>query len=168
MKQKLLALVAPLALLLAQPTYAAPGSAKPQLVLSISQSKEVVETKAGVSTRRMVPVQSASPGDVVEYALTYTNKGDEAATNAVLEDPIPKGTTYVANSATGEGALVTFSADGGKTFAEPVKLSYEIRLPSGAVEKRVATPAEYTHVRWTIAKVSPGATGTVAFRVQVH
>ena len=40
---------------------------KPQLVVSIAQSKEIVETKGGVTTRRMVPTQSAAPGDVVEY-----------------------------------------------------------------------------------------------------
>jgi uncharacterized repeat protein (TIGR01451 family) len=165
---KLHALVVSAALLVAQLAAAAPGASKPQLVFSIAQSKEVVETKGGVTTRRMVPTQSAVPGDVVEYVLTYTNKGDEAATNAVVDDPIPHGTIYVASSATGDGALITFSADGGKTFAEPVKLSYEVRLPSGAVEKRVATPAEYTHIRWTIPKVAPGATGTVAFRVQVR
>ena len=164
---KLRSLVVSLALL-AQVAFAAPASAKPHIVVSIAQAKEVVETKGGAQTRRMVPTQSASPGDVVEYVLTYANQGDEAATNAVVEDPIPKGTTYVSGSATGDGALLTFSADGGKSFAEPVKLTYEVRLPSGAVERRVATPAEYTHIRWTIAKLAPGAAGTVAFRVQVH
>jgi uncharacterized repeat protein (TIGR01451 family) len=115
----------------------------------------------------MVPAQTVAPGDVVEYVLTYANQGTETATDVHVDDAIPKGTVYLANTATGEGAEVTFSSDGGKTFAPAVRLTYELRLPSGAVEKRVATPAEYTHVRWTLRSVPPGATGKVAFRVKV-
>lgn len=147
---------------------ACPALASPRLTFSIAQLKEVVEARNGSRTTRMVPALSASPGDVVEYVLSYENRGDEVATDAVIEDPIPKGTTYLANSAVGDGAQVTFSNDGGKTFAHPVKLTYEMRLPSGAVERRVATPAEYTHIRWTLARVPPGGTGTVAFRVKVN
>ena len=61
----------------------------------------------------------------------------------MIEDPIPKGTTYLANSANGE-AEITFSSDKGKTFAPPVRLTYEVKLPSGAVEKRVAVAARET------------------------
>jgi uncharacterized repeat protein (TIGR01451 family) len=145
----------------------APALAKPRLVISIEQSKEVVDTAGGARNTRLVPARSAAPGEIVEYALTYVNRGDEAATDAIINDPIPSGSTYVANSASGDGAEITFSSDGGKSFATAVKLTYEIRLPSGAVEKRVATPAEYTHVRWKLKRVPPGATGKVAFRVKV-
>jgi uncharacterized repeat protein (TIGR01451 family) len=37
----------------------------------------------------------ASPGDTVEYRLTYTNSGSAAASNVVISDPIPSKTTYV-------------------------------------------------------------------------
>src|SRR4051794_739234 len=77
-----------------------PAQAKPKIVVSIEQSKEVVETTGGVRTTRMVPARSAAPGDLVEYTLTYVNQGDEPATDAVIDDPIPRGSTYVANSAT--------------------------------------------------------------------
>ena len=147
---------------------AAPAAAAPRIVLSIKQLREVVEQKGGTRTTRMEPARSVAPGDVVEYVLGYANEGDEAATDANIDDAIPKGTTYLAGTASGEGAQVAFSSDGGKTFAPAVKLTYEIRLPSGAVEKRVATPAEYTHVRFTLKRVPPGATGKVAFRVKVN
>ena len=146
---------------------AMPALAKPRIEIAIAQAKEVVESKGGVRTVKFVETKDASPGDVVQYTLTYSNKGDEAATNAVIDDPIPKGTLFVANSAGGDGAEISFSSDGGKTFAPPVKLTYEIRLPSGEVEKRIATPSEYTHVRWTVRSVPAGATGKVNFRVKV-
>lgn len=144
------------------------ATAKPRVVISIAQAKEVALVTGGTRSTRMVPTQSASPGDVVEYALSYTNQGDEPATNAVIDDPIPKGTTYIANSAAGEDAEITFSSDGGKNYAQPVKLTYQIKLPSGAMEQRIATPAEYTHIRWTIKEVRPGAAGKVSFRVKVN
>jgi uncharacterized repeat protein (TIGR01451 family) len=147
---------------------AAAAAAKPRIVVAIQQSKEIVETSDAGNKTRLVPATSASPGEVLEYVLSYKNDGDEAATNAVIEDPIPKGTTFLANTATGENAEITFSSDGGKTFAVPVKLTYEIKLPSGGIERRVATPAEYTNVRWTVKQIAPGASGQVSFRVRVN
>jgi uncharacterized repeat protein (TIGR01451 family) len=147
--------------------FARPVAAKPRLVISMAQTKEVMDSASGGRVTRMAPTQSAEPGEVVEYTLSYVNQGNDPAVDAVIEDPIPKGSTYVANSAVGDGSEITFSNDGGKTFAPAVKLTYEMRLPSGALEKRVATPAEYTHVRWKVKRVLPGATGKVAFRVKV-
>lgn len=142
--------------------------AKPRIQVSITQAKEVTLSKPGAKTAKFVPVKEASPGDLIEYTLTYTNAGDELARDAVIDDPIPKGASYVASSATGDGAEITFSTDGGKTFAAAVKLTYEIRLPTGLMEKRIATPSEYTHVRWTLRKIAPGASGKVRFRVRVN
>jgi uncharacterized repeat protein (TIGR01451 family) len=144
--------------------FALPAAAKPKIVIAIQQFKEVPDGKA----TKLVPAQNASPGDVLEYQLVYKNEGDEAATNAVIEDPIPKGTTYLANTAQGEGSEITFSNDKGQTFAPAVKLTYEVKLPNGAVEKRVATPAEYTNVRWTVKQVPAGSGGKVSFRVRVN
>ncbi|HEY2029800.1 MAG TPA: hypothetical protein VGH20_11390 [Myxococcales bacterium] len=143
---------------------ALPALAKPRIVIAIQQFKEVAD---GRSTK-LVPAQSASPGDVVEYQLVYRNEGDEPATNAVIQDPIPKGTTYLANSANGDGTEITFSSDKGQTFAPPVKLTYDVKLPNGSVEKRTVTPAEYTNVRWTVKQVPAGASGKVVFRVRVN
>ena len=145
--------------------FAAAAQAKARVVVSIQQLKEVAGP--GKATR-LVPATSVSPGDVLEYVLVYSNNGDEAATSAVVEDPIPKGTTFVANSAEGEGAEITFSNDNGKTWAQAVKLTYQVKLPGGAVERRVATPSEYTNIRWTLSKVPAGASGKVSFRVRVN
>lgn len=144
------------------------AQAKARVVVAIEQRKEVPGPAPTGKPTRFVPVTSASPGDVLEYVLAYKNEGDEAATNAVIEDPLPKGTTFVADSAQGADAEITFSNDHGKTWAPAVKLTYEVKLPSGAVERRVATPSEYTDIRWTVSKVPAGASGKVSFRVRVN
>jgi uncharacterized repeat protein (TIGR01451 family) len=154
--------------ILCQVSSATDAWAAPKLEISVAQLKEVVERKAGAQSVRLVPTTEAQPGDVVQYVLTYANRGDAIARDAVIDDPIPKGTTYLANTAVGEGAEVTFSSDGGKTYAPAVKLTYEVKLPNGTVEKRVATPSDYTNVRWTLKTVAPGASGTVSFKVKVN
>lgn len=150
-----------IALLLSSPGVA---WAKPRLELTLEQFREVPDGAAV----KLVPAKDVHPGEVVQYVLRYVNRGDEAARDAVIGDPIPPGTTYLAGSASGEGAEITFSSDGGKTFASAVRLTYEIKTPSGAVEKRIATPGDYTHVRWTLKSVEPGAGGTVFFKVRVN
>jgi uncharacterized repeat protein (TIGR01451 family) len=142
--------------------------AKPLLEISVEQLRQVVEERDGARRVKLVPTTEAQPGDVVQYVLTYANRGEEAARDAVIDDAIPRGTTYLADTAAGEGAEITFSSDGGRTYAPAVKLTYEIKLPNGVVEKRLATPSDYTHVRWTVKQVAPGASGTVSFKVKVN
>jgi uncharacterized repeat protein (TIGR01451 family) len=144
------------------------ASAAPRITLSIEQAKEVAEVKGGARSVRLVPAKEASPGEVVEYTLHYKNEGDEPATSANIDDPIPKGSSYLAGTAAGEGTEITFSTDGGKTFAPAVKLTYEVRGAGGQVERRTATPGDYTHVRWTVKSIPPGQGGKVTFRVRVN
>jgi len=148
--------------------FAAAALAAPRVEIAITQAKEVVETKGGQRESRFVPAKEVTAGDVVEYTLAYKNAGDQAARDAVIDDPIPKGTSYLAASAAGENAEITFSTDGGKTFAPAVKLTYQLRTPSGQTEIRSATPSDYTHIRWTVRSIAPGAAGKVAFRVRVN
>ncbi len=44
------------------------------------------------------PDQPAEAGDTLRYTVRYTNEGLEAARNFVAEDPLPAGTTYLADS----------------------------------------------------------------------
>ena len=141
--------------------------AKPLMSIGITTSKEVTETVSGVKVKKLVPTKQAASGDTLVYTLTYINKGDEAARDAVIDNPIAKGASYIAGSATGAGAEITFSVDDGKTFARPEVLMSEVMLMSGTKVRSPASPEDYTHVRWTIRQVPPGGSGTVGFSVRV-
>ena len=140
--------------------------AKAQITISIAATKEITVTTNGVKSTKLVPTQTTAPGEVLHYTLTYANKGDETAKDAVIDNPIPKGVTYIANSATGAGSEITFSTDNGKSYAQPVKLTYELNKGGKAV-KRTATPEDYTHIRWTIKEVPAGRGGSLGFMVKV-
>jgi uncharacterized repeat protein (TIGR01451 family) len=141
--------------------------AKPLVSVSITAEKEIKVVKEGQKTTRKVAATKIEPGDVIFYTLNYINSGNEAATNAVMDDPIPMGTVYLPGSAFGEGAEITFSIDNGKSFKKPSLLTYEVRLSNGKTEKRTASPEEYTHIRWVIGKINAGAKGTVGFQVKI-
>lgn len=140
--------------------------AAPEVKVSITAEKVVQTEKNGKSVEQRLPADDVQPGDILVYTLSYENRGNEAATGVVLNDPIPEGTVYIVGSAFGPGADISFSIDGGKSFKQPGMLTYEA-ITNGKSEKRKATPEQYSHIRWTVEKIAPGGSGTAGFRVRV-
>ncbi len=156
-----------LMVVLAALLFSSAALAKPLISVSITAEKEVTVKKNSQKATKRVAATRIDPGDIVFYTLNYINSGDEAATRAVMDDPIPLGTVYLPGSAFGADAEITFSIDGGKTFKKPSLLTYEVKLPNGKSEKRTASPEEYTHIRWVIDRIDAGAKGTVGFQVRI-
>jgi len=159
------ALLATLLLTLSLAPAAAFAAAK--VSIKIKAEKEVVAIRGGKKQTRIVPAAKFAPNDLIIYTISYTNTGNEPATNAVVDDPIPAGTSYVPGSAKGEGAEIVFSIDKGKTFEKPTLLTYEVTGAGGKKEKQVAAPEAYTNVRWIVAHIPPKATGKLEFKVRV-
>ena len=141
--------------------------AEPQMSISIATSREVTETVNGAKVKKLVPAKQVASGDVLVYTLSYSNKGNEAATDAVIDNPVSSGMTYIDNSASGAGAEITFSIDGGRSYKKPSLLTYEIKQANGNVQKYTARPEEYTHIRWRIRQVPAGTGGTLGFSARV-
>lgn len=147
----------------------AAGPAKPDLALALVVRKEVVAKDAsGIEKVEWREVKESRPGDTLMYTVSYRNTGKSEARAARIVDPVPEGTSYLAESAEGKDAAITFSVDG-KRFQEPAKLTYKIRQAGGAEIDQAATPEMYTHIQWSLLKpVPPGGTGTVSFKVKVR
>lgn len=95
---------------------------------------------------------SVTPGDVLEYQLTYTNQSSATspATGVVISDNIPRNATYVAGSAAG--------AD-----------SPTIACFNGAVSVScTSSSATVTSITWTYASVAIGASEAVTFQVAAN
>jgi uncharacterized repeat protein (TIGR01451 family) len=116
------------------PSTATQPAAK-RVVLLLKAEKKVMEgTKV---TYQSTSGKSVKPGDVLRYTVTAKN-GDRPVKNLILTQPIPRGTSYVKNSAnTLNGADLVFSVDGGKTYvAKPME------------GKKEAPASKYTNLRW--------------------
>lgn len=141
--------------------------AKPQLQMNVVAEKEVTVTEAGKQVTKRVKAEKSTPGETLIFTLSYKNTGDEKAVKVKLDNPLPGGTRYIADSASGANSEISFSADGGKTFAAADQLMVE-KVMAGKKEKVRALPGDYTTIRWIISEVQPGQGGQVSFRAQVQ
>jgi uncharacterized repeat protein (TIGR01451 family) len=141
--------------------------AAPKLELQVSVLNLTLPGKQELAPKRVSKPAGARPGDRLAYALLCRNVGAEQAREAEVTDRIPFGTVYEAGSATSEGARVTFSLDGAKTFKrEP--LTYETTDATGKKVKKPVPPSMITHLRWTFEEpLAPSAERLVRFNVRV-
>ena len=141
----------------------------PALRVGMQVEREVARpAPSGKVEVRTEPVERASRGDVLLYTLQIVNDGPGPALDARVDDPIPSGTVLVPDSAGGEGARITFSVDGGKTFVTYPAVR-PVAGPDGVVRDQPVAPQEYTHVRWTLTDpLDPGQARTAFFKVRVE
>ena len=91
---------------------------------------------------------TALPGQVLEYRITYTNAGTGVLTNVIINDATPAFTTYVASSAACGAPPPNLSACSATT------------QPAGGGTGSLV---------WTLTgPLAPGSQGTVTFRVTVQ
>ena len=141
--------------------------AKPEVRVAITAEKEINVVENGQTVVKRVAADTVESKQTIFYTLTVTNGGDEKATNVVLNNPLPDGTAYVGNSAFGEGSTILFSADGGKKFDTPERLTVTVKKADGSTEQQVADPGQYTDIRWTIAEVPTGKNLTLGYEATV-
>jgi uncharacterized repeat protein (TIGR01451 family) len=140
---------------------------KPNVAITIKAQKEVSVTVNGKQVKKRVAAKGVQPGDEIVYTLNYVNSGTEAAQDVVISDSIPAGTIFIPGSASDAGDL-TFSIDKGKSYKKATLLTYEIRSSDGSMQKRAASPDDYTDIRWTIRLIPAGGKGAVNFKVKVR
>jgi uncharacterized repeat protein (TIGR01451 family) len=129
-----------------------------------------VSTESGDTTERFSLVQEVVPGNIIEYRLTLTHTGENTLPAGVsVRGPIPDNTTYLADSASQSGlAALTFSIDGGETFASAPITRTETDENGNDVVVTVP-PSEYDVTRWTLNDpLEPGQVLTFIYRVEVQ
>jgi len=109
----------------------------------------VVATPA-MTLIKAVSDASGPPGTLLTYTVTYLSNGATPAYNVAIVDAVPDYTVYAAGSASGAGATIEFSHDGGASF-----------------DGSEAAPV--THLRWSFsAPLAPGDTGQVSFQAAIQ
>jgi uncharacterized repeat protein (TIGR01451 family) len=108
-----------------------------------------VESKSmdrGREIVKLIPADRVVPGDRVLYTLEVRNILAATLDAPIVIHPVPEHMRYVAGTAVGPGAEVTYSVDGGHTFDRAENL----RVPGPDGNPRLATAADYTHIRWQL------------------
>lgn len=140
----------------------------PNLSIQINVAKEVRQFKDNKWIVELVPAGTTQRDDILFYTIAYTNDGRSPAIDAAIVDPVPNGTVYLLDSATGKNTEITCSIDGGRFFQAP-PAKHVVQNPDGSREERVAPAQMYTHIKWTIRKpVLPGESGQLSFKVIVQ
>ncbi len=144
----------------------APALAAGEVELKATAQEEVtVIAEDGTETKALVPADKVVPGDVVVYTITAKNVSDQPVESIVINDPIPVHMTYVIGSVTNGDTEITFSVDGGETFAPASEL--EVTDESGS--PRAVEAKDYTHIRWTLVKaIPPSGEKSVSFRARLN
>jgi len=131
---------------------------------AVAEIEVTKKDKNGKTTTKRVAAKKVVPGTVVIYTLSAKNTGKEVAENIMIKDPIPEHMRYVDGSASGSNTVITFSTDGGKTYAKPEKLTVKNKLG----KSQPATSDDYTHIRWALQfKLKPGQVAPVWFKAQL-
>lgn len=124
--------------------------------------QEVVDAK-GQKSVKLVPATTVVPGTVVTWTVTADNVCKQPSDQVTINNAIPDHMTYVANSATGTGAAITYSLDG-KSFGSAEQLTVQ---ENGAARK--ARADEYKHIRWVFkGALAPGAQAVARFRAVLN
>jgi uncharacterized repeat protein (TIGR01451 family) len=126
----------------------------------IAEVRETVRVGEG-ETVRFVPAKVLSQGQVVYYTVRILNRSPVYAERVTVTQRIPANTSYVAGSASGPAAKVTFSVDGGQTYSESDAPPHLDAGDQGAK----APVREFTHIRWELAHpLAPGAVALARFQ----
>ena len=144
-------------------TFAAPiaqaQAAQPvELKGDVKIDKIVIEN--GKEKHVMIEPKVVVPGDKLVFATAYRNTGSAVVNNFVVTNPIPAGVMMDPAGA----AMSDVSVNGGKSWGKLASLT--VAAPDGT--KRAAQASDVTHVRWTLALLAPGASGTVTYRAIVR
>jgi len=95
---------------------------------------------------KLIPADRVVPGDRVIYTLEVRNTAATALPAPTVTHPVPDHMRYIADSAVGPGAEVTYSVDGGHRFAR----AEDLKVLGVDGQLRPAAAADYTHIRWQL------------------
>ena len=137
----------------------APAFAEGLVATQTVERAVITEAADGSEIITFQQTDEIAPGDQLRYLLTYSNEGEADATNVRLVMPVPSAVEMIEGSADMTGAIVTYSINGGESFA-----ARDALIIADETGSRAADVSDITHIRWTLASAIPaGATGTISY-----
>lgn len=144
---------------LAQDQAAAQEAAPISLVGDVMVERSV-QADDGTTRVELVPPTVAVPGDRLVFRTNYTNSGGDAVQRFVVTNPVHPAVRLAPDT----DPALTVSVNGGESWGELAELT--VTGADGTV--RAATLEDVTHIRWVLATVAPGATGTLQYHAIIR
>ncbi len=162
-KPPFVALFAALPALFLSALCVAQNATNPLVVRAIAEV-ESRSNHGGREVRKLIPADRVVPGDRVIYTLEVRNGGANGVDAPSITYAVPDHMKYVADSAVGPGAEVSYSVDGGRSFDSAGNL----HVPGIDGRPRPAVAADYTHLRWRLKNsLQANSVAFVRFRALV-
>ena len=134
------------------------------LVIRAIAEVESKSNDGGREVLKLIPADRVVPGDRVLYTLEVRNAGATGVDSPSVTYAVPDHMKYVADSAVGPGAEVSYSVDGGHSFDSAGNL----HVPGIDGRPRTAAAADYTHLRWRLKNsLQANSVAFVRFRALV-
>jgi uncharacterized repeat protein (TIGR01451 family) len=111
----------------------------------------------------LIEAKNAKPGEIIEYQVTYTNKGKSTLGKVTPNLPIPADTEYQAGTA--KPTLIKATLGDGKF--ESIPLKRKVKLPDGKEVEQEVPAARYKALQWSLGELPAGKSVTVSARVRV-
>lgn len=128
---------------------------------------QVTESADGTRVENLVPADVATPGDVIEYVVTYENVSESDVVGVIFNAPIPANTTYIDGSAavSAEAAFEVLITDEDWQSLP----AYKTVVDESGNETRVeATASDYIELRWRInTNMAPETSIRTSYRVSI-
>ena len=143
---------------------------------------QVVNVTTGpvLQLNKTASVSEAAAGDFITYTLQMTNTGGSPASDVIIADPIPAGTTFDAIVSV-NGLLAgngdewldegsNWQATVGAAYPAAANLDLTLEEPAGEDLNGNGTPAEadLAGIRFRDAEIGVNTTVTIVYRVQVN
>jgi uncharacterized repeat protein (TIGR01451 family) len=107
---------------------------------------ELRKFEHGREVSTLAPADRVASGDWLIYTLEVRNTAPRTIPAPTVIYAVPEHTEYVADSAVGPAAKISYSVDGGRSFDVPENL--KVQEPGGA--PHAAAASDYTHIRWQL------------------
>ena len=144
---------------------AASGHAtSPSIRVRLLAEVERKSVEGGREIVKLAPADRVVPGDEVIYTVEVRNTGSSDVVAPLIVRPVPTHMRLLGDSATGPGAEVTYSIDGGRVFDRAENLT----TVGSDHRPRRATAGDYTHIRWQLkSTLKPKSVAYARFRALV-
>ena len=106
-----------------------------------------------------------TPGDLIEYRVSYTNNDAGAITALQPMLPIPTGMEFVKDSA--RPAIISASVSSTGTDFQSLPLTRQVRRPDGTVVTEEVPAREFRRLKWMVESLDVGESVILVARVKV-